>query len=562
ATLGTDYTGISATGTTKTVTFAAGSATATVVVDPTADTTVEANETVVLTLATGSGYAIGTTGAVTGTITNDEVAPVTLPSISLALSPAAVEENGTANLVYTFTRSGSTSAALSVNYTVGGSATNGSDYTGISSAGTTKTVTFAAGSATAVVTVDPTADTTVEANETVALTLATGSGYTIGTTGAVTGTISNDDLVSPPPPSPGGYIPLTWNDPIFASVVERTSTLVLGPGESASNVSIVNDSGISSVNTNGDAVVDRVRSRTREGIRPRFGEQYFSNMYIEAYGMGTDHADALQIYSPGSEGRLTIRNSTLRVDGQPGTPNAAYFTDWNGANVLENVLLSGGGISLYVAGNGGRSLSLKNVYIERTGNQYIAPYSFDLVNGVRVAIVRWENVRWASTVNGQLVLGDLIPQPYGVARDYTDAITGIDGRDIFALTTSRNIYVGQNGNDIFSLTSLNQSLFPDYDFITDFSIGYDVIDGPNTQPITPVIISGQPTALSSAAIANLLNSSGNFNANAAAIFTFGGTDGRQIFLALNDSVAGYSASNDAIIEITGYSGNLSQLQVI
>ena len=66
-----------------------------------------------------------------------------------------------------------------MNYTVGGTATLGTDYTGIAATPATKSVTFAAGSATATVTVDPTADTTIEPDETVALTLATGSGYTI-----------------------------------------------------------------------------------------------------------------------------------------------------------------------------------------------------------------------------------------------------------------------------------------------------------------------------------------------------------------------------------------------
>ncbi|NCS50262.1 MAG: calx-beta domain protein [Microcystis aeruginosa BK11-02] len=188
ATLNTDYT---RTGTTNTVTFAAGSFTATVIVDPTADTTVESNETVALTLATGTGYTVGTTTAVTGTINNDDV---TLPSITLAVSPSSVTEDGTTNLVYTFTRSGVTTNALTVNYTVGGTATLNTDYT---RTGTTNTVTFAAGSSTATVIVDPTADTTVESNETVALTLATGTGYTVGTPNTVTGTITNDDVTLP-----------------------------------------------------------------------------------------------------------------------------------------------------------------------------------------------------------------------------------------------------------------------------------------------------------------------------------------------------------------------------
>ncbi|TRV51521.1 MAG: calcium-binding protein, partial [Microcystis panniformis Mp_GB_SS_20050300_S99] len=47
----------------------------------------------------------------------------------------------------------------------------------------------------ATVTVDPTADTTVEPDETVALTLTSGTAYTVGTTTAVTGTIQNDDFI-------------------------------------------------------------------------------------------------------------------------------------------------------------------------------------------------------------------------------------------------------------------------------------------------------------------------------------------------------------------------------
>ncbi len=182
ATLNTDYT---RTGTNNTVTFAAGSSTATVTVNPTADTTVESDETVILTLASGTGYTVGTTTPVTGTINNDDT------TVTLAVSPASVTEDGTTNLVYTFTRSGVTTNPLTVNYTIGGTATLNTDYT---RTGTNNTVTFAAGSSTATVTIDPTADTIVESNETVILTLAAGTGYTIGTTTPVTGTINNDDF--------------------------------------------------------------------------------------------------------------------------------------------------------------------------------------------------------------------------------------------------------------------------------------------------------------------------------------------------------------------------------
>ncbi len=117
------------------------------------------------------------------------------PVISLALSPSSVTEDGTNNLLYTFSRTGSTLASLTVNYTVGGTASLGFDYTGIAPTPATKSITFAAGSATASVRVDPTPDRTQEPNETVALQLVSGATYTLGTPSAVTGTIRNDDLI-------------------------------------------------------------------------------------------------------------------------------------------------------------------------------------------------------------------------------------------------------------------------------------------------------------------------------------------------------------------------------
>jgi hypothetical protein len=180
-----DYTALSLTP----LTFNAGETSKTITVAINGDTKVESNETFFVNLsslnANGRNVTI-TDNQGQGTITNDDLI---LPSITLAVSPSSVTEDGTANLVYTFTRSGVTTNPLTVNYTIGGTATNGTDYTSIPTS-----VTFAANSSTATVTVDPTADTTVEPDETVALTLATGTGYTVGTTTPVTGTINNDDF--------------------------------------------------------------------------------------------------------------------------------------------------------------------------------------------------------------------------------------------------------------------------------------------------------------------------------------------------------------------------------
>jgi Glycosyl hydrolase family 9/FG-GAP-like repeat len=107
------------------------------------------------------------------------------PDVKIAISPATVTEDGVANLVYTFTRTGVTTNPLTVNFSVSGTATFNNDYiqTGAASfTGTTGTIIFGAGSSTASITIDPTADTIPETNETVVLTLASGGGYRDGNT--------------------------------------------------------------------------------------------------------------------------------------------------------------------------------------------------------------------------------------------------------------------------------------------------------------------------------------------------------------------------------------------
>ena len=179
ATSGTDYTGGGAT-----VTIPSGATTATITVNPTADSTVEVNETVILTVAAGTGYTVGAPASATGTILNDDV-----PSASIAVAPASVSEDGATNLVYTVTLNQAVLTAISVNFTVGGTATSGTDFAAV-----TSPLTIAAGATTGTITVDPTPDATIEANETVIITLAAGAGYVVGVPNNATGTILNDDL--------------------------------------------------------------------------------------------------------------------------------------------------------------------------------------------------------------------------------------------------------------------------------------------------------------------------------------------------------------------------------
>jgi hypothetical protein len=144
--------------------------------------------------------------------------------VTVAVAPASVTEDGATNLVYTFSRAGSaTSALYGVNFTVTGTASFSTDYTQTGAASFSSsagTVNFAAGSSTAVVTVNPSTDSTSEPDETVILTLSSGTGYIVGTPSAATGTITDDDAAPNAPPN----ITTTFNPVAFDEGMQATNS--------------------------------------------------------------------------------------------------------------------------------------------------------------------------------------------------------------------------------------------------------------------------------------------------------------------------------------------------
>ena len=117
-----------------------------------------------------------------------------LPVVTLATVDGTAAEAGLDPGTVRFTRTGGDlTAALTVSYTVGGSATAGSDYERLSG-----TVTFAAGETTADVTILPLDDVAVERPESVTITLGAGAGYTAGPTTRGEIAITSDDVAVVP----------------------------------------------------------------------------------------------------------------------------------------------------------------------------------------------------------------------------------------------------------------------------------------------------------------------------------------------------------------------------
>jgi photosystem II stability/assembly factor-like uncharacterized protein len=112
-----------------------------------------------------------------------------LPSVTITASDGTATEAGTTTGTLTVMRTGSTASALTVHYTVAGTATSGSDYALLPG-----TITLGIGSSSAPIFVTPVNDALVESDESVVVTLSANAAYSLGSPSAATVTIVSDDV--------------------------------------------------------------------------------------------------------------------------------------------------------------------------------------------------------------------------------------------------------------------------------------------------------------------------------------------------------------------------------
>jgi uncharacterized repeat protein (TIGR01451 family) len=165
------------------------------------ETLVEVNETVNLQLSAPSGAVLGAQATTTHTINNDDTATVSI----ISADPAAAE-NPTDDGQFTITMSAvnGTGAGITVNYTVTGSATPGTDYGTLSG---TAVIPDGSNSVTVAVLMAGFDDFIADPAETVIVTLNSTSNpsVTIGTPDNATVTIADDEtagyIISPLTPA-------------------------------------------------------------------------------------------------------------------------------------------------------------------------------------------------------------------------------------------------------------------------------------------------------------------------------------------------------------------------
>jgi hypothetical protein len=137
-------------------------------------------EAVTVNITRGSFYVSGSPSQATVDIL--ETAPAVATTVTVAALPTNAVEGG-ADGAFVFTRTGDTAQTITVGYTVGGSATSGTDYDPLG------TALIPAGASSVTVPVHALADMVADDGETVTATVSPGVDYAVGSPSSATVTI-------------------------------------------------------------------------------------------------------------------------------------------------------------------------------------------------------------------------------------------------------------------------------------------------------------------------------------------------------------------------------------
>jgi hypothetical protein len=451
------------------------------------------------------------------------IKPSTKPQLTITNSLTVIEgQTSPQNAVLTVTLSAASTTPITVqyetvtNYSDQNPAYDGSDYTGTTSP---VTLTFAAGQLTKTISVPILNDNQSESDEIFNVKLSNPTGAVL-VPGKGTGTV-------------------TISDTLQASV-----TTIL-------------PAGIENLTLTGTANINATGNTNANIIRGNSGNNILDGKGITTY-MGSDDqliggaGNDTYIVS-GVSGFFNTTNITENLN--EGTDTVQYsptdsFGDYTlGAN-LENLTLTG---TTDISGYGN---TLNNVITGNSGNNF-------LDGGVGVDTVNYSNATAVVTVNlstnsatGGGGSDNLSNFENVIGSNFNDTLIGSSGNNTLTGAGGKDALTGGLGSDRFNYKTLTNSLLGStnnsFDVITDFNAtpGNDLFLV--TTARAGFTNTGAVATLNNAGIITKLTTT-NFAANFAAQFTFG----TRTFVAINDATAGFSATTDAIIEVTGLTGILA-----
>jgi hypothetical protein len=571
----------------------------------------EVNQTDWIQTSPTAPYAVNLTAGQTLTGINFS-GNLQLPTINLSPLSQTIIEGLTSpqNITYAVTLSSASNQTINVNYaTANGTATAGLDYTA-----TIGTLIFAPGDTIKVINVTILNDFLNEADETFTLTLSSPTNASLGALTTVTTTITDTLTASVTTTLPANVENLTLTG---AAAINGTGnagnnvitgntgnnilnggagidTLIGGLGNDIYVVDSATDTITELANGGTDtiqssvtytiAALVNVENLTLTGAAAINGTGNAGNNVITGNtgnnilnggagidtligGLGNDiyvvdsATDTITELANG--GTDTIQSSVtytiaalVNVENLTLTGAAAINGTGNaGNNVItgntgNNILNGGAGIDTLIGGLG------NDIYVVDSATDTIT----ELTNGgtdtiqssvtyTIAALVNVENLTLtgAAAINGTGNSGNNVI----IGNTGNNILNGGAGNDILTGGTGKDTLTGELGVDRFDYRTLTDSLLSNFDVVTDFNAlaGNDLFLVSTARSVFSDV--GSVATLDAPVIADKLTNPFSI-ANSAARFTFGA----RTFVAINDATAGFSATTDAIIEVTGLTGTL------
>ena len=364
------------------------------------------------------------------------------------------------------------------------------------------------------------------------------------------------------------------SDEIFNVKLSNPTGAVLVPGQGTGTVTIsdtlqasvttILPAGIENLTLTGSANINGTGNTNANTIRGNSGNNILDGKGITTYMGANDQLiggagnDTYIVSVVGAFFNTTIITENLNE----GTDTVQYsstdsFGNYTLGDNLENLILTGTGD---FSGTGN---SLNNVITGNSGNNF-------LDGGVGVDTVNYSNATAAVIVS---LSSDYLNTPPNsatggggsdnlsnfenvIGSNFNDTLIGSSGNNTLTGAGGKDTLTGGLGSDRFDYKTLTNSLLGStnnsFDVITDFNstTGNDLFLV--TTARAGFTNAGAVTTLNNAGIIAKLTTT-NFGANFAAQFTFG----TRTFVAINNATAGFSATTDAIIEVTGLTGTLA-----
>lgn len=453
--------------------------------------------------------------------------PSTKPVLTIANTKVVEGLTSPQSVAVTVTLSAASATTVSVKYETFNSFTAASAFSGSDYTSTSGTLVFAPGQTTGTISIPILDDTSAEADEVFSVRLTDSVNAVVApglneATVTITDTLEQTGAAGQTILLPDGVENLTLTG----------TTNINGTGNAGNNI-IRGNNGHNILNGGGgfnDQLIGGLGNDTYIVTQSLFFSEFSPPPIKEELNQGIDTVSAV---SSGSFNFFTLPDN------------------------IENLVVTGTSSFFQAVGNSLANQitgSLGNNSLDGSGGVDTVSYAATTAASSAVTI-SLQN----SSASGGGGFDTLLGFENVIGSTFDDTIDGNDGANLLRGARGKDTITGRGGVDKFDYRVLVESLLGaannSFDRITDFNaaVGGD-------QFLVPVaragfLNAGAVATLDSAGLAAKLTA-GAFLGNFAASFTFGTGPGLRTFVAINDATAGFSATTDAIVEITGLVGTV------